>query len=502
MTSHLTIRLAMIILLLTGAVPAGSGQHDNNASEASLIDRVAATPPLGWNSYDAYHSRINEDEFKQVVDYMAEHLGPYGWEYAVIDFIWWNPFNSGYNEGGIVKLELNDDGSLKYRNDVTMDKYGRLLPAVERFPSSADGKGFKPLADYVHGKGLKFGIHLMRGIHRQAWYENTPVLGTDRTAKDIARVGDRARWNNNMFGVEQENDGAQAYYDSIFRLYAEWGVDYIKADDMMGKCGKPFGGYSAGEIEMMRKAIDNSGRPMVLSLSCGEAPLSRAFHLEENANMWRVSADFWDRWHDLQRSFQLLDRWSPFIGKHGWPDADMIPFGNLALNGKPNGPNRMSRFTAPEQYTLMTLFSIARSPLMIGGDLLTTPQETIDTFFKNKDVLYVNQHSRNNRQVIRVDDEFGKEGEPHYAVWIAEDPANGDYFVALFNMDEVKRDVTFELRMEDLSGEFNAQDLWSGQEAGKVEGTFTVELDPHGAGLYRLSRVPGSSRAWVPVKDW
>jgi alpha-galactosidase len=484
--------------------PADSAPGDGSP-RTSLLKQVAERPPMGWNSFDAWDSRIDEETYRKTVDFLAEHLKRHGWEYAVIDYIWWNPDPGGYNtrdnyirRPGHANLRLNPDGSLKYPQAVTMDGYGRLLPAVHRFPSSADGKGFGPLADYVHGKGLKFGIHIMRGIHRHAYYEDTPILGTDRTARDIAKVGDQASWLNNMFGVDDRNEGAQAYYDSIFALYAGWGVDYVKADDMMGSCGAPFYGYSAGEIEMMRSAIDHSGRPMVLSLSCGEAPIARANHLERHANMWRVSTDFWDEWEDLRRSFQLLDRWSSFIGDHTWPDADMIPFGHLSIDGRPHGPDRMSRLTRPEHYSLMTLFSIARSPLMIGADLLSTPFETIETFFTNDEVLHVNRHSAHNRQVVRVDSETSDTVGEHHAVWIADDPETGDLFVALFNLSDENKAVTFDFQMEDLRGAYRVRDLWAREDIGEVERELTAELDAHGAGLYRLSRLPGSSDAWVP----
>ena len=218
--------------------------------------------------------------------------------------------------------------------------------------------------------------------------------------------------------------------------------------------------------------------------------------------MWRVSADFWDKWDNLQRSFQLLDKWSPFIGNNTWPDADMIPFGHLSVDNRPHGPDRMSMFTPDEHYTLMTLFSMARSPLMIGAELMSTPMETIETFFKNDEVLYVNQHSTNNRQVIRVDSEFTDKADEHYAVWVAEDPANGDYFIALFNLSDKKKEVGFDFNMEEMRGAYTVRDLWDGEVIGKAELSFSREINPHGAGLYRFSRVPGSSDAWVPpVKE-
>src|SRR5258708_20485695 len=111
-----------------------------------------------------------------------------------------------------------------------MDGSGRLLPAANRFPSSANGAGFKPLADYVHGKGLKFGIHIMRGIPRQAVAENLPVKGTPYHASEIADRDNPCKWNSDMWGVDMTKPGAQAYYYSIVKLYASWAGDFIKAN--------------------------------------------------------------------------------------------------------------------------------------------------------------------------------------------------------------------------------------------------------------------------------
>jgi len=430
---------------------------------------------MGWNSFDAYDCRINEEEFRATVDFMAENLLEYGWEYAVIDYIWWHPEPGNWDTPrrfGHPNLQYNADGSELYPEYTTMDEYGRLLPAPERFPSAKDGQGFKPLADYVHSKGMKFGIHIMRGIHRAAWFNDTPVLGTDFSARHIAEPHDTCNWCNHMFGVDPTKPGAQEYYNSLFNLYASWGVDFIKADDMM------IPPYHEGEIEMMRKAIDQCGRPMVLSLSCGDAPVSRANHLAENSNMWRISADFWDRWEDLRRNFDLLNCWSPFIGENHWPDADMLPIGRLSLNNRPHGPERQTRFTWNEQITLMTLWSIARSPLMIGADLLSIDDSTM-LLLTNREVLAVNQASRNNRQVR------GNDGS---VVWMAEDSMSDDIYIAMFNLRDDQQRVCFDLEWEYARGTYKVKDLWAGEETGNVEGRICAEIGAHGAVLYRLTR--------------
>ena len=125
---------------------------------------IAKHPPMGWNSWDCYGAAVTEDIVRQNAEYMAKHLRPYGWEYIVVDIQWYQPtaINHAYEPF----------------STLTMDEYGRLFPAVNRFPSAANGAGFKPLADYVHSLGLKFGIHIMRGMPRMAAHKHLPIKGS------------------------------------------------------------------------------------------------------------------------------------------------------------------------------------------------------------------------------------------------------------------------------------------------------------------------------------
>jgi alpha-galactosidase len=462
-----------LVIFSVGAFHCQSQQKKQSDAKENM---VAPKPPMGWNSFDAYDCAITEDQFKATVDYMAEHLLEYGWEYAVIDYIWFNPAPGSWNNPnrrfGHPDLRINSDGTPQ--DTLAMDQWGRLLPAVNRFPSAKNGNGFKLLADYAHSKGLKFGIHIMRGIPRQAYYENRPILGTNYTAAEITEPWDVCNWNNNMFGIDTTKSGAQEYYNSIFNLYADWGVDYIKADDMM------YPTYHKGEIEMMRRAIDQCGRPIVLSLSPGEAPLSQAKHLEKHANMWRISRDFWDEWDKLLHTFDLLNAWSSYIEPNHWPDADMLPIGHISLGGRPHGPDRISRLTLDEHYTLMTLWCIARSPLIMGGDLLTSPERSL-SFLKNKEVIAVNQHSENNRQVYR-------DFQNTMTFWMADIPGSEDKYLALFNLGDEKKIVIFNFELEYMRDKYLFRDLWAHKDLGVFEKEFGVELAEHGAGLYRLKK--------------
>ena len=388
----LTARLFVNLLL-------GSFSLTALASDAQpAFLRWAQRPPMGWNSWDCFGTTLTEALAKTQADYLASHLKPHGWEYLVVDIQWYEPGSAGhsYREGA----------------PLTMDGFGRLLPAPNKFPGSVNGAGFKPLADYVHSLGLKLGIHLMRGIPRNAVKANLPIHGTDLHAEDIANTSSICPWNPDMYGVDMTKPGAQAYYDSVFSLIASWGVDYVKVDDI----SRPYH-QNEKEIEAIRTAIDRTGRPIVLSLSPGETALTAAAHVGSHANLWRISDDFWDTWSSLQQQFARLNNWNQYRHPGAWPDADMLPLGVLNLG------ERSTRFTRDEQFTLMSLWSIARSPLMYGGEPTKTDDFTL-SLLTNDEVLAVNQQSTNNRQLFAHDD---------LVAWVADVPGSPDKYLALFN---------------------------------------------------------------------
>jgi hypothetical protein len=454
MASLRDISVASLILIVLGlaASPATA------AAAQPQTALLAPTPPMGWNSWDCYGPSVTEKEVKANADYMAKHLAKHGWQYVVVDIQWSEP----------------EAGAHGYRPnaELVMDEFGRLTPARNRFPSAANGQGFKPLADYVHGLGLKFGIHIMRGIPRQAVTKNLPVLGTNLRAGDIANRKSICTWLTDMYGVDMTKPGGQAYYDSIVKLYAQWGVDYIKADDMSSP-------YQGDEIAALSQAIQKCGRPIVLSLSPGPAPLEQAEDLKKHAQLWRISGDFWDNWKSLKEQFSLCRAWAPHTVPGHWPDADMLPLGRVAIRAE-RGNERHTNFTPDEQFTHMTLWSIFRSPLMFGGDLPSNDAFTL-SLLTNDEVLAVDQHSTGNHELF---------AEGNQVAWVASVPNSRDKYLALFNLDDhAPATIRVKWTQLNLSGQCGVRDLWQHKDLGNRDGEFSVEVRPHGAQLFRIHPV-------------
>jgi len=423
----------------------------------------ASTPPMGWNSWDCYGPTVTEAEVKANTDYMAKNLKSFGWNYIIVDIRWYvgNDKAHGYNE--------------KDPNYV-LDKFGRFMPAVNRFPSAKGGKGFKPLADYIHSKGLKFGIHIMRGIPVIAVNQNTPIKGTNLTAKDIYSDKDQCLWLHDMYTVVPTKKGAQEYYNSLFELYASWGLDFVKVDDLSSPI------YFAGEIEIIRKAIDRTGRKIVLSTSPGETPVAHADHVQKYANMWRTVGDFWDSWKQLKEHFEVFERWNKWRAFGAYPDGDMLPLGRIGIRAE-RGDSRMTHFTKDEQYTLMTLWSIFKSPLMFGGNLPDNDPFTL-SLLTNRAVLKVLNSSTNNKQLFM---------DENKAAWTADEPGTGAKYLAVFNKSdsvEPLKSMKITVNLKELG--FNSPcvitNLWTGKVVGKFSAEFAPEINRHGAGMYKITK--------------
>lgn len=417
---------------------------------------VAPTPPMGWNSWDAYAFTIDEAQFKANAEVVAG-LKSYGWNTAVIDEGWYmaNPLGD--------KLETR-----RY----LYDGYGRLMPVAARFPSAANGAGLKGLADWTHARGLKFGIHIVRGIPKAAVEANLPIAGSTFHAADAADRAATCPWDDANYGIA-DNAAGQAWYDSLLKQYAAWGVDFLKVDCIADHPYRPT------EIVQIDRAIARAGRPIVLSLSPGPAALAYADVFARKSQMWRIADDLWDGWtfphpdpnstfpNGILSAFDNLAKWNRYVRPGSWPDADMLPFGSL----KPHpgwGDPRQSRLTQDEMRTAFTLWAIARSPLILGGDL-TALGEAERAMLVNRDIIALDQRHGTSRPVTTLPASLGSA-----RVWTST-PAGAlrPDTIALFNIGDTPLEV--QAPWSDLgfpSRAYAGRDLWTSER-------FTPSLTAH-----------------------
>ena len=466
------MKISILTLIFSLLIISCNNFSSATKNESDELKIKAQTPPMGWNSWNSLDFRATEADIKNVADYMSENLLEYGWEYVVIDAGWHYPPEITCNDGKMDNIPQN------------LDEYGRLIPDVKKYPSADNNVGFKDLADYIHSKGLKFGIHIMRGIPWNAAASDLPVKDSEFNASEIADPENNCEWNKSMHGLK-DYTGSKAYYSSLVELYSDWGVDFIKADDMI----RPLHEH---ELTALAEAINEIDPDIVLSLSPGKAKIADAQTLTKTSEMWRVSNDFWDHWKYVVPTFQLLKDWTPYRGYGNWPDADMLPFGKLRKNGgdewvasRLNATpesiiDEYSRLTPDEMYTVMTLWSIAKSPLMLGG-YLPENCELTNKLITNKEVIQINQQSQNNKEVYNHNNTIA---------WKALDNENnGTSYIAVFNLSDENREI--EISFEDLeydSNIFSARDIWSKKNLGILMNKVNFEISGHGARFIELEK--------------
>jgi hypothetical protein len=320
--------------------------------------------------------------------------------------------------------------------------------------------------------GLKFGIHLMRGIPRGAVTANTPIEGSNFKAQDAGNTGDKCSWCPFMYGVRGDTPAGQAWYDSIFRQYSAWGVDLVKVDDLTSP-------YHAAEVSAIHLAIARCGRPMVFSTSPGETPVAQAAHVSTNANMWRATGDLWDNWPQLDAAFAIANKWTGHGSPGHWPDLDMLPFGHLSIKSRSVGADRRTKLSKAEQVAMMTLWCMAPSPLMLGGDVADADPWEL-ALLTNDEVLAVNQDAAA-IQGKRVSARDGLE------IW-TRDLGGGAKALALFNRTDDDTTMRANLAELGLTGGCKARDLWQRKDFPVADGRVEMSIPAHGAGMLRLSR--------------
>jgi hypothetical protein len=432
---------------------------------AAPAEKLAATPPMGWNSWDAYGLNISEEQFRANAQVLAG-FESYGWTYAVVDEGWYF---------------VDPDAKPEARKS-SWDSDGRLIPDAVRYPSAAKGAGFKPLADWTHSLGLKFGIHIVRGIPKGVVGANLPVADSSFHASDVADTGDTCPWDNGNYGV-RDNPAGQAYYDSMMRLYASWGLDFLKVDCI---ADHP---YKSAEIRMIASAIRKARRPIVLSLSPGPTNLSHAAEVAEYSQMWRIADDIWDGWdfpgqpfpNGILSAFDNLAKWAAFAKPGNWPDADMLPWGSLTPH--PGwGPPRQSHITQDEERTQFALWAMSRSPLILGANL-TQLDEFTRSLITNKEVIAIDQTAVSSAELP---------GDPadstSFRIWSTSTGGpEPKRYLAVFNLQKsaFQRDLAWP---SSLPGSAHAvYDIWNRRSIPAAP-ALHVELPPHGCAIFRIER--------------
>ncbi len=419
-------------------------------------------PPLGWNSFDCYGIFANERVLKSNLEAFDKKLKPHGYEYFVLDAGWYSHFK--FQEGKEFPVD-------KRSFQQSLDAYGRCIPAPHLFPN-----GLRPIVDDAHKRGIKFGIHIMRGIPKQAVEQNLPIKGTKYFAKDIANTQDICLWNEVMYGVDMSQPGSQEYYDSVVEYLAnDLDVDFIKADDIAP--------YPA-EVEAIAKAIEKVKKPILLSLSPGNSVSRTDRATFRMANMLRISGDVWDTREDLHKCFERWEVWQDEAAAHFWPDLDMIPFGELQvyadlpaaatdelLAGK--GKKRTCQLTREQKQTFITMRALAASPLFMGGELTMTSDEDFE-LITHPEILKCNQNGVVGKQIsykqyldVRKTPEKGNDK----AGWIG-----------IFNRNNIVRPIT--LSAEDLGLEqtktYELEEIWSRSKLPYQNRKLTVTIPAHG----------------------
>lgn len=460
------IFVAIIIFFLTAC--------GTNIQKAESVE-LAQTPPMGWNSFNSYGVYLHEEAAMANLEAFAKKLKPHGYEYFVIDAGWFGEFK--LKEGTIYPAE-------KHAVKLNINEYGLLQPSKTYFPN-----GLQPIIDRCHELGLKFGIHLMRGIPREAVRLNLPIKGTKYRAADIADTTSICSWNHQNYGVDMDKPGAQEFYNSLINQMADWGLDFLKYDDLV-----PF----PKEVEGIAKAIAQCGRPIVYSLSPGGNVDENAIDFFKQANMLRVTHDIWDDQLGLDQCFAAWRKWQGKEEPGFWIDMDMISFGQLQLmSPKPEGVEgteskaeitkkiksgelsnvellagkgwtRQSEFTKDQMYTFITLRALSASPLMMGGDLPTLDDFSL-SLITHKEVLACNQNGVMGKLI------YDKEG---IEIWKTPEQKTDGGWIGIFNRTEVTKTISLKQAQLGLEteGAYQLRNVWSNSKVSQLD--FTI--NPNG----------------------
>lgn len=437
-----------------------------SVGESLDAENPAPTPPMGWSEWDSYGLTITEPDFRANAAVLAA-LRRYGWQYAMLDAGWY---------------ETDPTNTLGSGRGYQLDNNGRMIPAANRFPSAADGVGFRRLADWLHERGLKLGIHVMLGIPRQAVERDALIAGSNFHASQAVDTTQTCPWDREFYAV-RDNAAGQAWYDSIARQYAGWGVDLIKLGCVSDH---PF---RSSEIRQISEAIRQTGRAIVLSLSPGPPADEDAAFVGKYSQMWRVSVEHWDVWSNpkganafpigLRDEFDVLAKWASFVKPGNWVDPDALPNGWLGPQ-PPFGKARLSQLTHEEQRSEFTLWAFARSPLIEGANLTR-----LDPFTRglmtDRVLLDIDQHALKTHPIEHLPSEWNE-----IRVWEAQMPTSRAVrsAFAFFNLSDSPAHL--QVRWSELGISAGRHVLYDLSDHHRMHSSDHIEiiLPAHGSAIY------------------
>jgi hypothetical protein len=453
-----------LLLAACSADPASLSKGKQLADgERALAAAVGAVPFLGWSSWSVESSSnsgygtkwLTEGNIRNAADAMQAKLGGAGYTNIDID--------SGWS----ATLDWHGYG---------YDAYGVPLPDPDRFPDGIDG-----VAVYVHDKGQKLGLYTGVGLDSGVYNGNYPIEGTQCHARDIAAQPLTTVPNgwNASYEIDWSNPCAQAYYNSVANRFASWGVDLLKVDGTTVD--------NAPDIQAWAKALQQTGRPMWLTVSAWPVPLAIAPAIRQAGQSVRVDTDVecycnnvsgWNssvsaRWNDLPN-------WLPFVGAGHFPDLDSMPINNNSGNGIQDGINDI------ERQSVMTFWSMASSPLYVGGDIYFMDARA-QAILSNPEVIAVDQAAVVATQLVAGT----------LQQWMKPLP-DGTRALAVYNLGGGSAGINVDFGALGLTGDASVRDLVGRNELGVFTGSWSAANVPaHGSRLVRLGGLPASLNGYT-----
>lgn len=433
--------------LLCGNFPVSI--FDMEEAKASSYNSLADRPFMGWSSWSSIRKKPTEQNIKDAADVMAAKFKSHGYQY----------------------VNLDDYYMLDWTT--TVDKYGRWVVDPKKFPS-----GMKALGDYIHHKGLKFGLYVTLGIPKGAVDQNTPIEGTPYHAKDIVNFskGQKVNFNfKNMYAIDYSKPGAQEYIDSWAQLFASYGVDYLKIDGVRNQ--------DIQDVEAWAKALKKTGRPIHVELS-NNLDIKQASTWKELSNGWRTDHDVeaygkptLTNWKKVSRRFDDAAEWHEHAGPGGWNDFDSL---NVANGGKDG-------LTEEEKRSYVTLWAIASSQFVIGNDLTKLDDYGI-SLLTNDEIIGANQSGAAGKRLYKT---------AASQVFYQKLP-DGSYNIGLFNTGPSSQNVSVKWADLGVEGSAMVHDMWSHQDLGSMDSGFTAKLSTHASRMVHVIPTSLSGNRYTP----